>query len=42
MKTIDEGELQKTSKKKNRQKGATATEALVKGWELNDSVVSLI
>ena len=36
MKTIDERELQKTTKEKQRQKGARGTEALVKGWELND------
>ena len=42
MKTIDEREIQKTKKKeKQRQKGARGTEAIVKGWELNDFVVHL-
>ena len=41
MKTIDERELQKTTKEKQRQKGARGTEAIVKGWELNDFVVHL-
>ena len=41
MNTIDERELQKTTKEKQRQKGARGTEALVKGWELNDFVVHL-
>ena len=40
MKTIDEREMQKT-KEKQRQKGARGTEAIVKGWELNDFVVHL-
>ena len=39
MKTIDEREMQKTTKEK--QKGARGTEAIVKGWELNDFVVHL-
>ena len=34
MKTIDERELKKTEKQK--QKGARGTEAIVKRWELND------
>ena len=38
MKTIDEREIQKT-KEKQRQKGATGTEAIVKARELNDFVV---
>ena len=42
MKTIDEREMQKTTKEKQtkaeRRKG---TEAIVKGWELNDFVVHL-
>ena len=41
MKTIDERELQKTTKEKQRQKGARGTEAIVKGWELNDFAVHL-
>ena len=42
MKTIDEREVQKTTKEnKQRQKGARGTEAIVKGWELNDFVVHL-
>ena len=44
MKTIDERELQKKQqqkKNKQRQKGARGTEAIVKGWELNDFVVHL-
>ena len=41
MKTIDEREMQKTTKEKQRQKGARGTEAIVKGWELNDFVVHL-
>ena len=40
MKTIDEREMQKT-KEKQRQKGARETEAIAKGWELNDFVVHL-
>ena len=44
METIDERELQKNNKEKNkqRQKGARGTEAIVKGWELNDFAVHLI
>ena len=34
VKTIDERELQKTTKEKQRPKGARGTEAIVKGWEL--------
>ena len=42
MKTIDEREMQKTTKEKQkRQKGARGTEAIVKKWELNDFVVHL-
>ena len=41
MKTIDEIELQKITKEKQRQKGASGTEAIVKGWELNEFVVHL-
>ena len=41
MKTIDERELQKTTKEKQRQKGARGTEAIVKGWELSGFVVHL-
>ena len=43
IKTIDETEMQKTAKerqtKTERSKGGT--EAIAKGWELNDSVVHL-
>ena len=39
MKTIDEREMQKT--KKEKQKGARGTEPIVNGWELNDFVVDL-
>ena len=44
METIDERELQKNNKEKNkqRQRGARGTEAMVKGWELNDFAVHLI
>ena len=38
MKTIVEREMQKTTKEERRQKGARGTEAIVKGWELNDFV----
>ena len=38
MKTIDEREMKK---KKQRQKGASGTEATEKEWELNDFVVHL-
>ena len=46
IKTIDEKEMQKKNKKnkqtnKQRQKGARATEAIVKGWELSGFVVHL-
>ena len=41
MKTIDERELRKSTKEKQRQKGAMETEAIVKGWELNDFVAHL-
>ena len=41
MKTIDERELEKTTKEKQRQKEARGTEAIVKEWELNDFVVHL-
>ena len=33
--------MQKTTKEKQRQKGARGTEAIVKGWELNNFVVHL-
>ena len=36
MKTIDERKIKKTTKEKQRHKGARETEAIVKGWELND------
>ena len=41
MKTIDERELQKTTKEKQRHKVTRGTEAIVKGWELNDFVFPL-
>ena len=41
MKIIDERELQKTKKEKQTKTGARETEAIVKGWELNDFVVHL-
>ena len=42
MEIIDEKEMQKTIKEKHeRQNGAMGTEAIVKGWELNDFVVHL-
>ena len=44
MKTIDQREWQKKKqqkKNKQRQKGAKGTEAIAKGWELNDFVVHL-
>ena len=41
MKTIDEREMQKTAKEKQRQKEARGIEVIVKGWELNDFVVHL-
>ena len=40
MKTIDERELQKTTKEnKQRQKGARGTEPIVNGWELKASLI---
>ena len=41
MKTIDETELQKTTKEEQRQQGAREMEAILKGWELNDFVAHL-
>ena len=43
MKTIDEREMPKKKQKKNkqRQNGARWTEAIVKGWELNDFLAHL-
>ena len=42
IKTINEREMQKTLKRnKQRQKGARGTEAIVKGWQLNDFVMHL-
>ena len=42
MKTIDKEKYKKQQKRnKQRQKGATGTEAIVKRRELNDSVVHL-
>ena len=42
MKTIDQREMQKTTKEEQeREKGARGTEAIAKGWELNDFVVHL-
>ena len=41
MKTKDKRELQKTTKEKQRQKGAGWTEVIVKGLELNDFVLRL-
>ena len=41
MKTIDEREITKTIKEKQRQKGARGIEAIVKGWELSGFVVHL-
>ena len=41
MKTIDERKMQKKQKNKQRQKRARGTEAIVKGWELNDFAVHL-
>ena len=42
MKTIDKEKCKKQQKKnKQRQTGARGTEAIVKGWELNDFVVHL-
>ena len=39
MKTIGEREIPKTTKEKQRQTGARGTEAIAKGWEINDFVV---
>ena len=41
MKTIDERELEKTTKEKQREKEARGTEAIVKEQELNDFVMHL-
>ena len=43
IKTIDEKEMQKKNKQTNkqRQKGARATETIVKEWELSGFVVRL-
>ena len=41
MKTIDERELEKTTKEKQWEKEARGTEAIVKERELNDFVVHL-
>ena len=45
MKIIDEREIQKHNKRKTKkgrkEQGARGTEAIVKGWELNDFVVNL-
>ena len=42
MKTIDERELQKTTKEiQTKTEGARGTKPIVKGWELNDFVVHL-
>ena len=41
MKTIDEREMQKTMKEKQRQTGARGPEAIVKGWELKGFVLHL-
>ena len=41
MKTIDEREMQKITKEKQRQKGARRTEAVVKEWELSGFAVHL-
>ena len=42
MKTIEEREMQKTTKERQtKEKGARRTEAIVKGWELNDFVAHL-
>ena len=40
IKTIDE--IQKTTKEKQGQKGARGTEAIVKSWELDDSLSSIV
>ena len=42
MKTVDERELQKpTKEKQTKTERSKGTEAIVKGWELNDFVVHL-
>ena len=43
IKTIDDRQMEKKQQKKikQRQKGERGTEAIVKGWELNDFVVYL-
>ena len=41
MKKIDEREIKKRRKNKQKQKEARGTEAVVKGWELNDFAVHL-
>ena len=41
MKTIDQREMQKNIKRKPRTETSKGTEALAKGWELNDFVVHL-
>ena len=41
MKTIDQREMQNTIKEKQRQKGAKGTEAIARGWVLNNFVVHL-
>ena len=41
IKTVDGSELQKTTKEKQRQKGARGTEPIVKWWEVNNFVVHL-
>ena len=42
MKTIDERQLKKTTQEKQKkQEGARGTEAIVKGWQLNDFAVHL-
>ena len=41
-KTIDEREMQKTTKEKHKKiKKAQGTESIAKGWELNDFLVHL-
>ena len=43
MKNTDEREMQKTTKEKQtKTERATGTEAISKGWELNDFVVHLV
>ena len=41
MKTIDQREMQKTKKHKQRQKGARGTEAITKGWKVSHSIAFL-